>query len=154
MQKDVILTQEGLEKLKKEYEFLVNDKRPKIIQTIQSTRAMGDLSENGGYQAALEEQSFVDKRIEELQEILKNPSIINNTSSSKVSIGNTILVTDMSRKEDVTYKLVGATEANPMEGLISNESPLGKALLGASVGNLVSVETPVGKIEYKVKKIS
>ncbi|PIR43131.1 transcription elongation factor GreA [candidate division WWE3 bacterium CG10_big_fil_rev_8_21_14_0_10_32_10] len=152
--KETLLTKEGYEKLKKEYDTLVNIKRPVVIDTIQKTRAMGDLSENGGYQAAKEEQRFVDRRIGELEGMLKTAKIIEDRKNNdKVSLGSTVYLDSLNDDFKVSYELVGSAEADPSKKRISYESPLGKSLLGAKKGDIVVVSTPVGDTKYKILKI-
>ncbi len=150
----VILTPEGLRKLKKEYETLVKVERPKVIEEIQTTRAMGDLSENGGYQAAKEKQRFIDRRIRELEQLLKTAKATTKAlSKNKVSVGSTVVLQNTSNNVQLTYTLVGPSEADPSKGKISYESPLGKRILGKKPGDLIVVKTPAGEITYKIKEL-
>jgi transcription elongation factor GreA len=146
----VILTQEGLEKLKTEYEDLVNVRRKDVVDRISKAREQGDLSENGAYHAAKEEQAFIEGRIEELEGILKNAlvEVSTGTSDGTVKIGCMVKVKIEGTEEE--FSIVGAPEANPMEKRISHESPLGSALLGKKIGDIVEVDAPVGKIRYEI----
>lgn len=148
----VILTKEGLEKLKAELNTLTTVKRAEVVDKIAKARAEGDLSENGMYQAAKDEQSFVEGRIAELEQILKNAVVETATKNNDtVQVGSVVTVL-IKEKED-NFHIVGPVEANPVEKKISHESPLGKALIGKKVGEMIQVETPLGLISYIIKKI-
>ena len=152
MAKKYLLTQEGLEKLKKELEVLVNERRKEVIERIQEAVAHGDLSENADYAQAKEEQAFIEGRIQELEEMIKNAEIIkSNGNKGVVSIGSTVKIAANGKEK--TYTIVGSNEANPAEGRISNESLVGQKLIGAKPGDKVDVETPGGKIKYEVLEI-
>src|SRR3990167_4891500 len=138
------LTQEGLGKLKEELKSLVKVKRPELAQRIKSARDMGDISENSEYDAAREEQAFIEGRISELEEIVKNAVVSSNSVKGIVSVGSKVTVHIDGDKE--IFHIVGAPEANPAEKKISHESPLGSALLGKKVGDKFEVEAPVGKL--------
>jgi len=153
MKEDLILTKEGLEKLKKEHTELVDIKRPKNIETIRSTRAMGDLSENGGYHAARDEQSFIESRIQELEEIFKRAKVASGTKTKSVSVGSKVVLESYQNKDKVIYELVGATEADPVNNKISYESPLGKGLMGKKPGDLFTIQVPVGELKYKILEV-
>lgn len=150
--KKIYLTKEGLEDLKKEYNDLTHKKRPELIERVSSARNMGDLSENGEYIAAREELSFIDGRIEEIEEILKQVILISEKSSGGsrriVELGSTVTVKRDGKRESFT--LVGEWEADPTEKKISHESPLGKALLGRQIGEKVEVTAPAGHILYTI----
>ena len=150
MDKKNILTYEGLKKLEDELENL-----KEIAQKIKEAREQGDLSENAEYDAAKDEQRDIEARIEELEKILKNAEVVveEEADLDKVSIGCNIKILDCEFDEELEYKIVGSTEANSLKGKISNESPVGKALLGKKVGDTVKVETPAGEFEYKVLSI-
>lgn len=155
-QKKYLLTKEGLEKLNEELRVLVNEKRKDVIERIQEAVSHGDLSENADYAQAKEEQSFIESRIQEIEEMIKNAEIIDtSTKSSTVTIGSTVQVEVESpdRKEERKYTIVGANEANPSEGRISNESLVGKALLGRRTGDRVEVPTAAGMMTYAIKSI-
>ena len=146
------LTREGLEKYENELNELKVVKRQEVAQKIKEAREQGDLSENAEYDAAKDEQRDIEARIEELEKILKNAEVIDEeeVDTNVISIGCKIKILDMEFNEEVEYKIVGSTEANSMGGKISNESPVGKALIGKRVGEIVDVETQVGVIQYKV----
>lgn len=150
--KKIYLTREGLEELKKEYEALTKTKRPGVLNRVSQARSMGDLSENAEYTVAREELSFIDGRIDELEELLKQVVLINNNHSSTIKLGSTVKVNTGSVKEE--FSVVGEWEADPKEKKISHESPLGKALLGKKVGEKVEVEAPAGKIIYTIEAIN
>ena len=145
------LTFEGLEKLKKELEYLKTVKRREIAQRLEKCLAFGDLTENAEYSEAKEAQAFLEGRILELEDLIRNAVIIDEKQKDYVQISSTVLVSTDEKKEK--FKIVGAEEANPLEGKISSDSPLGKALLNKSKGAIVEVDTPQGKIQYKILKI-
>jgi transcription elongation factor GreA len=150
--KKIYLTLEGLETLKKEYDELTKIKRPKVVQELSDARSQGDLSENGAYTAAKEELSFVDGRIEELEVLIKQASVIKDNPGGKtISLGSQVTV-NIKGKEEL-YHLVGEWEADPLAKKISHESPLGKALIGKAVGDEVAFEAPAGKMIYKIISI-
>ena len=150
-----ILTYEGLRKYEDELEHLKVVKRKEISQKIKEAREQGDLSENAEYDAAKDEQRDIEARIEELEKILKNAEVVveDEVELDKISIGCKVRILDMEYKEEMEYKIVGSTEADSLKGKISNESPVGKALIGAKVKDVVTVETPTGEFKYKVLKI-
>lgn len=146
-----ILTPEGYNKFKEEYKYLVEVKRPKVSERIRIASEFGDLSENSEYDAAKEEQSFIEGRIAELEEILRNVELVEEKKSDFVVVGSKVVVEFNGEKDE--FVIVGPLEADPVMGKISNESPVGKALLGAKVGEVVEVVTPDVKIEYRVLEI-
>lgn len=154
-QKKTILTYAGLKKLEDELHDLKVNKRREIAGKIKEAREQGDLSENAEYDAAKDEQRDIEARIEELEAILKNAEVVveDEVDSDKINIGCTVAVYDEEFDEEIEFKIVGSTEANSLQGKISNESPVGKALLGREVGDEVVVETQAGDITYKVLKI-
>ena len=146
------LTKEKLEELKKEVEHLKKDVRNEIAERLKRAKEFGDLSENAEYSEAKEEQSRIESRIFELEDVLRNASIIKIAGGKDiVSIGSTIEVNK--KGKTLKYTIVGSNEAKPEENLISNESPLGKAFLDKKKGDVVKIETPGGKVEYKIMKI-
>ncbi|MBR4027331.1 MAG: transcription elongation factor GreA [Lachnospiraceae bacterium] len=155
MEKKNILTSAGLKKLEDELEQLIVVKRKEVAQKIKEAREQGDLSENAEYDAAKDEQRDIEARIEAIEKILKNAEIVDEdeVSIDAINIGCQVTILDCEFDEELTYKIVGSTEANSLKGKISNESPVGKALLGKKVGDLVTVETQVGTIQYKVLDI-
>jgi transcription elongation factor GreA len=152
MSKKYLLTPEGLEKLNEELKNLVNNKRKEVIERIREAAAHGDLSENADYAQAREEQSFIEGRIAEIEEIIKNAEIIAHTAhGNTVNIGTTAKIKVGTVEK--TYTIVGSNEANPKEGKISNESVVGKALLGKKVGQKFKVQTPAGEMNYEIISI-
>lgn len=151
VKKEFKLTKLGVAELKAELAEL-KSKLLNVIDAIKTARDQGDLSENAEYHAAKEEQERVDGRISEIEHILANTEIISKASSSKVGIGNT--VTLKNGKKDVVYHIVDSVEADPLESKISDESPIGKALMGKKLGDKVEIELPAGKKTYEVKQIS
>ncbi|MBQ9141955.1 MAG: transcription elongation factor GreA [Lachnospiraceae bacterium] len=154
-EKKNILTYEGLKKYESELEHLKVVKRQEVAQKIKEAREQGDLSENAEYDAAKDEQRDIEARIEELEKILKNAEVVDEdeVDLDKINIGCLIKILDVEFNEELEYKIVGSTEANSLKGKISNESPVGKALMGRKVGDTVEVETQAGLIAYKVLEI-
>lgn len=155
MQKQVILTDEGLRNYEEELELLKTVKRKEIAEKLKEARAQGDLSENAEYDAAKDEQGIIESRIQELEAMLKNVKIIdsNELTNEMVHIGSKIKVHDYDFDEDVDYQIVGASEADPFNGKLSDESPVGMALLGHAVGDVVEVETPNGEVKFEILEI-
>ena len=155
-QKKTILTYAGLKKLEDELHDLKVNKRRETAGKIQEAREQGDLSENAEYDAAKDEQRDIEARIEEIEKILKNAEVVveGEVDSDKIYIGCKVDVLDMEYDEEIEFQIVGSTEANSLEGKISNESPVGKALIGAKVGETVQVESPDGFSRYKILEIS
>ena len=155
-EKKTMLTYEGLKKLEAELQDLKVNRRREVAQLIKEARSQGDLSENAEYDAAKEEQAAVEARIVQLEKMLKNAEIIDEEmlGSEVVSIGSKVKVFDIEYDEQVEYLIVGSTEADPIAGRISNESPLGLALIGRSRDEVVSVEAPDGPIEYRILEIA
>ena len=147
-----ILTYEGLKALEDELHDLKVNRRREVAQKIKEAREQGDLSENAEYEAAKEEQRDIELRIEEIDKILKNAEVVDDddVDSNVINVGCTVKIKDLEFKEEMEYKIVGSTEANSLKGKISNESPVGKALIGAQKGDTVEVETPAGMIKYKI----
>ncbi len=147
-----ILTYEGLKALEEELHNLKVNRRREVAQKIKEAREQGDLSENAEYDAAKEEQRDIELRIEEIDKILKNAEVVvdEDIDSSVINVGCTVTIKDLEFNEEMEYKIVGSTEANSLQGKISNESPVGKALLGAQKGDTVEVETPAGMIQYEI----
>jgi len=149
----VYLTQDGLEKLKNELAELVKTKRPAVAQRIKDARDMGDISENAEYDAARQEQAFVEGRIAELEDLVKSAVVIDEkTGTDEVRVGSKVTVKLDGGEE--TFHIVGAQEADPMENKISHESPLGASLVGKKIGDTFEVEAPIGKLTYKIIKIA
>ena len=155
MDKKNLLTYEGLQKLESELHNLKVVKRKEVAQKIKEAREQGDLSENAEYDEAKDEQRDIEARIDEIEKILKNAEVVveEEVDLDKISVGCRVKILDMEYDEELDYKIVGSTEANSLKGKISNESPVGKALLGAKVGEVVTVETQAGDLNYKVLEI-
>lgn len=154
-EKKNLLTYEGLRKLEDEIQDLKVNKRKEVAQKIKEAREQGDLSENAEYDAAKDEQRDIETRIEEIEKILKNAEVVveEEVDLEKISVGCKVRVLDFEYDEEIEFKIVGSTEANSLQGKISNESPVGRALLGARAGEVVMVETQAGNCEYKVLDI-
>lgn len=151
----VYVTKEGLQKMQDELEHLIQVKRPEISERLRDAISQGDLSENADYDYAKQEQAFLEGRIQELEDALGRAEVIEDgRPSDKVRVGSTVTIVEDGNDEEETYRIVGAQEADPTNGYISNESPIGRALLGAKKGQVVTVETPSGGMELKVKSIS
>ncbi len=150
-----ILTRDGLRKLEEEIHDLKVNKRKESAQNLKEAREQGDLSENAEYDAAKEEQANIEKRIGDIEEILKNAEIIedNDINTDIISIGCTVKLLDYDMEEEVEYTIVGSTEADVLNNKISNESPVGEALLGKEVGDEFFVETKGGELKFKVLEI-
>ena len=156
MAKTIKITEDGLAKIKQELETLKTTGRADIAEKIKVARGYGDLSENSEYDEAKNEQAKIEARIVELESMLKNVEIIEDVrgSANTVVIGVKVKALDMEFDEECEYRVVGSTEANPLEGKISDESPLGKALLGKTVGDEVIVDAPAGELKFKILEIS
>jgi transcription elongation factor GreA len=155
MDKQIFLTKQGLEELKNEYEELAKVKRPQVVERLAVARDMGDLSENAEYTAARDELSFIDTRIGELEDLLKKVTIIKEKPQGKknkiVNLGSTVTVQMNGKK--VAFTIVGEWESDPADKKISNESPLGKALLGKAEGGQIEINAPAGKMKYQIISI-
>ena len=151
-EKKNIMTYAGLKKLEDELQDLKVNRRQEVAQKIKEAREQGDLSENAEYDAAKDEQRDIEARIEELEKILKNAEVIDEdeVTSDAISIGCSVTLLDVEFDDEMKFKIVGSTEANSLKGLISNQSPLGLALLGKKKGDVVEVESPAGMIQYKI----
>ncbi len=156
MAKRVLLTSEGLKKLQDELDNLKNVRRKENTEALKVAKSFGDLSENSEYDEAKNEQAEIEARISEIENMLKNIEIIDEEgiATDVVSIGTKVSVKDLDDGEIMEYLIVGSTEADPMKGKISDESPVGTALLGHKIGEIVVVEAPMGKLEYEVMNIS
>jgi len=150
-----ILTYEGLKRYEDELQNLKVVKRKEVAQKIKEAREQGDLSENAEYDAAKDEQRDIELRIEELEKLLKNAEVVveDEIDLDKINIGCKVKVYDVDEDEEMEFKIVGSTEANSLQNKISNESPVGHALIGRKVGDVVDVETQSGVIQYKVLEI-
>jgi len=150
-----ILTYKGLKVLEDELHDLKVNRRKEIADKIKEAREQGDLSENAEYDAAKDEQRDIEARIEEIEKLLKNVEVVDEdeVDLAKINIGCTVLVLDMEYEDEMEFIIVGSSEANSLEGKISNESPVGKALIGHEIGDIVSVETQAGEFQYRVLDI-
>ena len=155
-EKKNLMTYEGLKKLEDELQELKVVKRKEVAEKIKEAREQGDLSENAEYDAAKDEQRDIEARIEEIEKILKNAEVADEDSSNKgtANLGCKVTVIDMEFDEEIEFKLVGSTEAKSLENKISNESPIGRALIGKQAGDVVEVDTPAGTAKYKIVKIA
>lgn len=156
MNKETILTEKGLQELEKELEYLKTEGRKDIAEKIKVALSFGDLSENSEYDEAKSEQGKLEARIVEIEYMLKNVKIIDeeNINTDKVFVGSKVTIKDLETKEKLTYQIVGFAQADPDNGRISDESPVGKALLGKKTGETVHVEVPVGVLSFKIMAIS
>jgi transcription elongation factor GreA len=153
--KEVILTPEGYEKLKQEIDYLQNEKRREVAERIRVAREFGDIAENAEYDDAKNEQAMLEHRIAQLEERLLSARVISKKEISKdtVSVGATVKLKDMATNKSVEYHIVGSAEANPSENKLSNESPVGKAILGHKKGEVVEVAAPRGALKFKILEI-
>ena len=151
----VYITPEGLEELKQELDTLVNEKRVDLAKRLHFAIKQGDLSENADYQAAKEEQAFLEGRILELKQMIRNAVLIEKSDKNDglIRLGSEITVQEVGFDDQETYYLVGPAEADPTDGRISHKSPLGKALLGHKVGDKVAVRAPAGKIQFEILEV-
>ena len=154
-EKEVILTQEGYDKIEKELEFLRTEKRTEIAERIKVALGFGDLSENSEYDEAKNAQAENEGKIAELENKIRHAKIIDEKEidTKTVQIGNTVKLYDVEFEEEVEYKIMGEDESDPLAGKISNTSPVGSALLGKKVGDIVKVQTPGGESTYKILSI-
>ncbi len=156
MAKQAMLTDEGLRNYEQELEYLKSVKRKEVAEKIKVALSFGDLSENSEYDEAKNEQAILEARISQIESILKNVKIIDETelSNKLVHIGSKVVVHDFEMDEDSTYQIVGSNEADPFNGKLSDESPVGNALLGCTVGDEVEVNAPNGVLKFKILEIS
>ena len=152
--KQLYLTQEGLDELKKELDELIQVKRPEIINALKDARSQGDLSENAEYDAARTEQAIVESRIKELEAMLEKAVVITKVDTDVVSIGTKVTLEYIGDDDTEEYSIVGSSEADPFTNKISNESPIAKAIMGLKVGSVVSVDSPNGKYSVKILAIN
>ena len=151
--KEVYLTEEGYDKIKKELEYLKMEKRPEVINALKEARALGELSENAEYDAARTEQAEVENRIIELEAMMEKAMIIKDVDTDKVSVGTKVKIKYVEDGDTDVYSIVGSNEADPFENRISNESPIAKAIMGHSAGEVVSVDSPNGKYDVEIMEI-
>ncbi len=154
-EKEVLLSLEGLKQLEHELLHLRTAKRLEVAERIKQAREYGDISENSEYEDAKNEQAFIEGRILVLEKMLRNARVIDEpaANSSQVVIGSTVVLKDLEYGDELTYAIVGTTEADPSQNRISNESPVGRAIMGQKVGTVVSVDAPVGVIKYEILAI-
>ncbi|RKQ37865.1 transcription elongation factor GreA [Oceanobacillus halophilus] len=155
VEKSYYMTKEGKEKLEKELQYLKTDRRQEVVERIKIARDFGDLSENSEYDAAKDEQAFVEQRITQVEKMIRNAVIIENddANANMVSLGKSVTFVELPDGDEETYTIVGSAEADPFEGKISNDSPMAKSLLGQEVGSEVNVTTPGGDIQVKILKV-
>jgi transcription elongation factor GreA len=153
-EKELYLTEEGLEEIKKELDELKLVKRPEVINALKDARAQGDLSENAEYDAARTEQAIVESRIKDLEAMLENAVVITKVDTDVVSIGTKVTLEYVDDEDTEEYSIVGSQEADPFTNKISNESPIAKAIMGLKVGSVVSVDSPNGKYDVKILAIN
>lgn len=155
MNRQTVLTDEGLEKLESELDFLKSTKRKEVAEKIKVARSFGDLSENSEYDEAKNEQAIVEERIATLEALLKNVKIIDHEdlSTDAIAIGTKVKVLDLEFKEEETFSIVGSTEVDPVNGKISDESPIGAALMDHKVGDVVEADTPGGILQFEILEI-
>ena len=153
-QKELFLTQRGLDELKKELDELIQVRRPEVINALKDARAQGDLSENAEYDAARNDQAIVESRIRELEAMIEKAVVITKVDTDVVSIGTKVTLEYVDEEEEEEYSIVGSSEADPFTNKISNESPIAKAIMGLKVGSVVSVESPNGKYDVKILAIN
>ena len=154
MSKELFLTQEGLDELRKELDELIQVRRPEVITALKDARAQGDLSENAEYDAARTEQAIVEARIKDLEVMLERAVVISKVDTDVVSIGTKVTLEYVDDEDTEEYSIVGSSEADPFTNKISNESPIAKAIMGLKVGSIVSVDSPNGKYEVKILAIN
>ena len=152
--KDILLTSEGFLELEEELNNLKNVRRPRVIEAIKDAWAQGDLSENADYDAARNEQAEVEGRIKQIEFMLANAQIIEKSSNHTVDLGSTVTISYVDDDEEEVYSIVGRMEADPFENKISNESPIGKAIIGKKEGDTINVESPTGSYQIKIVKVA
>jgi len=155
VEKSFYMTEEGKQKLEDELEFLKTDRRQEVVERIKIARDFGDLSENSEYDAAKDEQAFVESRIAQVESMIRNAVIIedDNSNPDVVSLGKSVTFKELPDGEEETYRIVGSAEADPFEGKISNDSPMAQAVIGKEAGDRVNVPTPGGDIEVEILKV-
>lgn len=154
-EKELLVSAEGLRKLEDELEHLKTVKRSEVAERIKTAREFGDISENSEYEDAKNEQAFIEGRIQTVEKMLRQVRVVDSSleDPSKIHIGSHVKVRDLDENFEEEYEIVGATEADPLRNCISNESPVGKALLGCTVGQVVEVNAPVGKVRIEILQI-
>ncbi len=155
MQQPVLLTAEGIENLRRELEYLVNVRRPELARILRRAIQQGDLSENADYIAAKEEQAFLEGRIQQIETMLRNAVLIEaNGPVGVVDLGSQVTVLEEGRETPEVFRIVGPAEADPLNGKVSHESPLGQALLGRRAGDVVTVDAPAGPITFRILEVA
>lgn len=156
IEEKIIMTQEGYDKLVEELDYLKSVKRPEVAEKLKEARSYGDLSENAEYDAAKKAQADLEERIARLEAQQRQARVIDESeiSSDKVNLGHTVVYQDLDSGEECTYKIVSSNQADPFEGLISNESPIGRGLIGAMLGDEIELEIPDGMLKVKILEIS
>lgn len=154
MQQPVLLTAEGIEDLRRELEYLVNVRRPELARILRRAIQQGDLSENADYIAAKEEQAFLEGRIQQIETMLRHAVLIEaNGPAGVVDLGSQVTVLEEGRETPEVFRIVGPAEADPLNGKVSHESPLGQALLGCRAGDMVTVDAPAGPITFRILEV-
>lgn len=151
---EFLLTADGYTKIENELNELKINKRPEVIKALKEARALGDLSENADYDAARNDQSMLEAQIKKLENMIANAKIIENNETGLVNIGSTVTISYVDDNDEEEYKIVGSLEADPFNNKISNESPIGNAIMGKKVGEVISVESPTGSYNIKITKIA
>lgn len=154
MSRETLVTEAGYLKLQEELEHLTTTKRAEIAERIKTAREYGDISENAEYDDAKNEQARIEQRIVQVEERIRTAQVVHDVDSKKVGIGTTVTVIDKKSGSEEKYTIVGSPEADPMENRVSNESPVGKALVGHKKGDVVEIQIPKGTIKYEIKKIA
>jgi transcription elongation factor GreA len=154
-EKQTFVTEEGLQKLKEELDHLITEKRKEVVERIKIARGFGDLSENSEYDAAKDEQAFVEARISQLENMIRNAKIIDVSDSADdvVGIGKTVVIQELPDGDMEEYTIVGSTESDPLNGKISNDSPMAQSLIGHTAGEEVNVHTPGGEMKVKIMEV-
>jgi transcription elongation factor GreA len=153
--KDTLVTEEGLQKLQEEFDYLVTQKRKEIVERIKIARGYGDLSENSEYHAAKDEQAFVETRISQIENMIRSAKLIDvsDEEGDIVSVGRTVVIQEIPDGDEEEYAIVGTTESDPINGKISHDSPIAQGIMGKKVGDEVTVHTPGGEMKVKVVKV-
>jgi transcription elongation factor GreA len=152
--RETLVTQQGFEKLREEYDHLVGPKRLEVAERIKTAREYGDISENAEYDDAKNEQARVESRIAQLEEKLRTVKVVDDIDTKTVGIGNKVTVQEKGSKTPEVFEIVGSTEADPLANRVSNESPFGKALMGQKKGAIVEVPAPKGTMTFEIVKIA
>ncbi|MDR7482959.1 MAG: transcription elongation factor GreA [Armatimonadota bacterium] len=154
-EKETILTREGLRKLEEELEHLKGTRRKEVAERIKQAKAFGDLAENAEYDDAKNEQAFIEGRILQIEQMLRSARVIDDAAvaADVISVGSTVRLKDVAAGSELTYTIVGSAEADPLEDRISNESPVGRALLGRKKGETITIRVPAGTLKYTVLDI-